>query len=287
MLLLTIAVGTFLLVALINTPNGKAKPELSFVGCTNGTWTFTCTNGTRQTFAVREIENLYNGRPVLLWPHSAFTLDITDQVGTSNLTVGLWCVRTKNDPLTLLRIACASAAPAKWCPWHPALWHLRIQPLETGFGIWSDSGGGRSAPVMVGSTVPNIQMARFPDDTIEHLADYAGRVVILQFWATWSKRSEDAVTALQKLRHDHPGWEGSVVMVTANVDGASIPAAHLVRSNGWGEMHNVWLDFKRFKMCRVGQLPTTFIVDRRGKLVAAGNLANLQEIVERLVRAKE
>ena len=286
--LLILACVIICLIALVYKPTGKAKPVLRFDGDTNGTWTFTLTNGTRDVFRIWEMDHL-SIRPAsaFFWPHSSCGMRPSSVAWSSNLTVGFWCVPAENQFLTRLKIGVASSLIDKWLPWHFQLRKLAFQPMENGFAIWSDTSSGGHNPMIVGSNAPNLQLLRLPGSTAEHLSDYAGKVVVLQFWTTWSPRSQKAVTALQKLARKHPEWKGQVSVLSVNIDGAPDLASQQVLSNHWDNLHNVWLGTKGIKTCRVSHLPTTYVIDRKGKLAAVGELAAAPAIVERLVHAKQ
>ncbi len=87
-------------------------PALSFQGETNGMWSFSLTNGTREVFSVSELEHL--SHPTVLWPHSAIGLGIVEIAWSTNRTVGFWCVPAKNRILSALRFAWASSKLSAW-----------------------------------------------------------------------------------------------------------------------------------------------------------------------------
>lgn len=196
------------------------KPELRFEGVTDGMFQFSVTNGTPDVFAVNPIEGTQMARPLFpLMPHSSMQLGIVRLASGSNRTVGFWFTPAENPFLTRVRLKWTSSEVAKWLPWQPRFPKLGFQPLENGFAVWSDTSGGDRKPMTVGSNIPELQMLRIPGSTAEHLNDYSGKVVVLQFWTIWSPRSQTAITAVQALASQHPEWNKSVRFLSVNIDG--------------------------------------------------------------------
>jgi peroxiredoxin len=104
------------------------------------------------------------------------------------------------------------------------------------------------------------------DGNIRHLSSFRGRVVLLNFWATWCRPCQAEMAALETLyqSYKHRGFE--VVAVASNVQGVEavqpfmsqhrltfLPlldsATHVTRTYG------------------VTTLPTSYLLDREGRLV--------------------
>jgi peroxiredoxin len=78
---------------------------------------------------------------------------------------------------------------------------------------------GRFGPVDTGTPAPPYEAVTLQGDTVA-LADYAGKVVVLNVWATWCKPCIREMPALQRL-HESLAERG-VAVVAVNVD-AEIP----------------------------------------------------------------
>ncbi|MGH7552840.1 MAG: peroxiredoxin family protein [Longimicrobiales bacterium] len=79
---------------------------------------------------------------------------------------------------------------------------------------------GRFSPVDAGSAAPPYRAATLTGDTVM-LSDYAGKVVLLNVWATWCKPCVQEMPALQRL-YERLGSRGLEV-VAVSVD-ATVPA---------------------------------------------------------------
>lgn len=121
-----------------------------------------------------------------------------------------------------------------------------------------------------GTKAPDIEMVTLTNRGIEHLSDYAGKTVILEFWASWCLPCQKSMSELQLDAARYPGWRDKVVVITASVDdSAEIAGKHIVEK-GWNQTHNVWLDPKGIEKYHVGGIPFGYIVNEEGIIIASG-----------------
>jgi len=76
--------------------------------------------------------------------------------------------------------------------------------------------GGTVAPVVArGADAPGLSLPTLDSDATASLADLRGRVVLVNFWATWCKPCEDEMPAMERLYQTlHPsGFELLAVSV--------------------------------------------------------------------------
>jgi len=100
------------------------------------------------------------------------------------------------------------------------------------------------------------------------LSDFAGRVVLLNIWATWCPPCREEMPALDALQRKLGGPDFAVVPIS--IDQGGIEAVRTfyqevgIRSLGiyWGEDLRVQLAFAAFS------LPTTLLIDRKGQELA-------------------
>jgi peroxiredoxin len=99
------------------------------------------------------------------------------------------------------------------------------------------------------------------------LAEHRGRVVLLNFWATWCAPCREEMPAMERL-YRRLGGEGLVVRaVSVDAQGAAVVTPFLDEQK---LTYPIGLD-PRMALARryqVRALPATFLVDRRGRLVA-------------------
>lgn len=129
-----------------------------------------------------------------------------------------------------------------------------------------------SGPLLSNGTVaPNVNFFQFPDMRPVALTAYRGRVVVLEFWATWCAPCQESMAEIQTWAAKRPEWEAKVVFLAANIDEDPHRAEKWLKKNEWNRTHNVWSDKKSTRAFRVASLPWVFVLDERGKIVASGH----------------
>ena len=108
------------------------------------------------------------------------------------------------------------------------------------------------------------------DDATLRVSDFKGKVVFLNFWATWCKPCEEEMPGLERLYQRFKSQGLVVLAVSLDADGASVVRPFVARhkltfpvgldprqtvSGAWG----VWA------------LPASVIIDRSGRRVLAAN----------------
>lgn len=156
---------------------------------------------------------------------------------------------------------------------------------------------------LLGEAAPELQMIDqwFPG-TRKPLADLRGRVVLLDFWATWCGPCYEAFPALRELHRDHAS-EGLVILGVTKYYGRvnGLPAANpeeLVNLKQFRDDQKLPYDFVVAKDAvtqlsyAATSLPTTVLIDKRGTIrylesgTSSARIAEIQEMVKRLLAEK-
>jgi cytochrome c biogenesis protein CcmG, thiol:disulfide interchange protein DsbE len=122
-------------------------------------------------------------------------------------------------------------------------------------------------PITVGDNVPKIQMVTFDGKPI-NTSDYAGKVVVLNFWASWCKPCEQEAASLQEAYQTLDPSGKVVFLGLAYVDTEPNSLSYLKK---FGITYPNGPDLRTTvsQMFRIRGVPETYIIDPNGKLAYA------------------
>jgi thiol-disulfide isomerase/thioredoxin len=115
--------------------------------------------------------------------------------------------------------------------------------------------------------LPALEMTRLDGSPVT-LADYRGKVVLLNFWATWCAPCIEEMPALNRLQASLGGADFTVLAVAADQGGAAVVGPFLEKLNL--DRIEVAIDkpMRTLGATRVAGLPTTLLIDREGREIA-------------------
>jgi cytochrome c biogenesis protein CcmG/thiol:disulfide interchange protein DsbE len=138
---------------------------------------------------------------------------------------------------------------------------------------------------LVGKKAPQIKFTFLSSGRQQGLSDFVGRIVVLDFWATWCVPCQKSLALLQTYGEKYPTWGERVALIAINRDDDEKVAVDHLKSKGWDKTLNAWTDKKSADILEVKVLPTAVIVDQKGEVVAFGNpnSMDIPKIVNELV----
>lgn len=109
----------------------------------------------------------------------------------------------------------------------------------------------------------------------KNVSDFQGRVLLVNFWATWCAPCIRELPSLARLQAQKGGRNFTVLAVSADLKGASVAKPFLKRHGL--EKLPLYLDPEMAfaRAFGVKSLPTTILIDKKGNVV--GSLAGLAE----------
>jgi len=129
-----------------------------------------------------------------------------------------------------------------------------------------------------GTKAPDIEMSGLTTKASERLSDYGGKIIVLEFWASWCGPCQPRMAELQGFCAKYPEWKTNAVVIAASVDDEADIAAKHVKVKGWDRTHNVWVGTEARKAYHIDAVPTVYVIGKRGKIEAV-NPTDIPEAV--------
>ncbi|HLL76715.1 MAG TPA: TlpA disulfide reductase family protein [Pyrinomonadaceae bacterium] len=156
-------------------------------------------------------------------------------------------------------------------------------PLPRGYRVTAYVPPSRPQLLALGERAPDFKLAD-PSGKIHALSDYRGKLVVLDFWATWCGPCVRAMPALQAL---HAKYQGrGVEVLGVNSWEESNPAAYFKEK---GYTYKLLLRGEAVAPAyRVGTLPTLYVIGFDGEVIYRGVMPgdNAAAVIEQYLRER-
>src|SRR2546427_5002387 len=121
--------------------------------------------------------------------------------------------------------------------------------------------GMAARPPLVGSPAPEIVLKDLQGGEVK-LSDLRGKIVLVNFWATWCKPCKEEMPAMQA-SYDKLRDQGFVVLAVNELEDAARVAEH-IRTHGHTFLVVMDHDNRVANRYGVVGLPASFLIDRQG-----------------------
>lgn len=144
---------------------------------------------------------------------------------------------------------------------------------------WGLSRSMRGA-IAVGDGVPSFSASTFAGQPFNS-SQYAGKVILVNFWASWCKPCEQEAASLEQAYQNYKNKGDVVFLGLAYVDTEPNSLAYL-KKFGITYDNGPDLATKVSQMFRVRGVPETYVIDKQGRLayVKIGPFSSTDEIIQ-------
>lgn len=122
----------------------------------------------------------------------------------------------------------------------------------------------QQGPVRVGDQVPNFTLTTFEGETI-NLTDLQGKVVVLNFWASWCKPCEQEAADLEAAWRDYQP-DGQVVFLGVDYVDTEPEARGYLEKFGITYPNGPDLGTRVSQAFRIRGVPETYVIDQKNVL---------------------
>ncbi|MEQ8200660.1 MAG: TlpA disulfide reductase family protein [Syntrophomonadaceae bacterium] len=141
------------------------------------------------------------------------------------------------------------------------------------------------SPAVKGQAAPEIVLQDLDGKTVR-LSDYRGKVVILNFWASWCPPCKAEMPELEQASREFAQGSEAVLLTVNMTDGSRetpAKARQYIQANRY--TMPVWLDIagQAADDYNVTSIPTTFIIDKQGHIGTRFSGATTREALQDFV----
>ncbi|HLN26310.1 MAG TPA: sigma-70 family RNA polymerase sigma factor [Gemmataceae bacterium] len=135
-------------------------------------------------------------------------------------------------------------------------------------------------PPRAGDLAPDVELRAIASGTPMRLSSLRGKIVCLEFWATWCGPCQPAMAKLSRLAEEHgAAWKDRVAIVPISIDAKPERVKSHVAQRGWNRLEHYWagkstrsdFDAPAARAFVVWGVPTAILVGRDGRILWRGH----------------
>ena len=131
----------------------------------------------------------------------------------------------------------------------------------------------------VGDVAPELAFLDVRTKERRRLTDFRGKIVLIEFWATWCGPCQPAMGKLKELFTLHQAdWKDQVSIVPLSIDESIVRVEKHIASRGWGGMPQYWAEREEGQYFTNAQLayavygvPAAVLIDASGTIAWRGH----------------
>ncbi|MCD6051873.1 MAG: thiol-disulfide isomerase-like thioredoxin [Verrucomicrobia bacterium] len=137
----------------------------------------------------------------------------------------------------------------------------------------------------IGKPAPDLGLSALEPAEVRRLSDYRGKIVVLDFWASWCPTCFPPVTKMQALAERHQDWQGKVELIAVTVDADLSLARAQIKKQAWHKTRNCAVAFDDLKKLGVSVIPLVIIIAPDGTIaaMAAAQALDVEKEVQSLL----
>jgi|SRR5581483_3508060 len=120
-----------------------------------------------------------------------------------------------------------------------------------------------------GAMAPDVKLTRLPDKRSEKLSEFRGKMVVLEFWATWCGPCLKLMPDIQK-EADKLASTDDTVFIAVSMDENPDVAWKRLESEHWTKTRSAWVDSTIVGAFGVNAIPKMFLINREGRIIYSG-----------------